>query len=47
MYLMEETKRVNIEIDIKDIPFPIGIGDEINVVDFVKAGIVKRIEFLD
>lgn len=44
---MSKTTRINVEIDIKDIPFPMGIGDEIDVIELVKSGIVKGIEFLD
>jgi len=43
----KQIKKINVEIDIKDLTFPIGIGDEIDVIALLESGIVKNLEVLE
>ena len=47
MYMNKQIKKINVEIDIKDLTFPIGIGDEIDVIALLESGIVKNLEVLE
>jgi hypothetical protein len=45
--MSEKNRKVSIEIDIKNLSFPIGIRDDIDVVALVESGIVEKLEFID